>query len=505
MFPRKKRLRKAVFLLFCLFLLAVMPLSASASVLPSEETVTVRLSAYESINHSYYFRNESFTLSRPASLGDLLAAAKERGLILGFAVKEGWITAVRYADNTRLKNGAYGEKSKFSVLLSKEDESRWFDALETLSLRDGAAYTLSYNAHLSGTVKSAASAQNSAAFVWDDSWEISLDTACRWLYSNHTRGSNRAVTALGIAKRSAASEDIVLLSQLKTFDESSVTALCQSLEACLYSGFSPRSIDGVDYLSRLCNMKAPEQCDTRTLCAVLRLYNSADFTIDDSVRLSRRAILQTLLKRQREDGGFARSGLAESDLLTTAQTLCALEEYRDLEIVDSAVQNGISFLSDPELRDQMFFGGNSGSIQQVSWMIIAMCCCKLPFDDVYFSESGITYADLLLQYMKVSGGFARQRGGYEDETATAFAIAAMQALKCGGNPFVTEDFPLAALEAPERSVSASVPQQQEKAASVQTKQKSAKVSAGFVLAISFIALYLAAEIFFLIRRHRKQE
>ncbi len=504
MLQRKKRLLAAGLLLLLLSIFTVTPSAVSASVSSEEETITVRFSAYESINHSYYFQKETFTLQKPADLCDLLCAAKERGLIRSFAVQEGLIIAVRYADNTRLKNGSYGTKSSFSVLLTKDDEVRQLDALETLSLRDGATYTLSYDAYLSDMARNTASARKETTFFWDDSWEVSLDTACRWLYSNHTRGSNSAVTALGVAKRSATPEDIVLLTQLKTIDDSSVSALCRSLDACVYSGFSPRNIGGIDYLLRLCNMKQPDQCDTRVLCAVLRLYNSADFTIDDGVCLSRRAIIQTLLKRQQEDGGFARNDFSDADPLTTAQTLCALQSYRDLETVDSAVQNGISFLSDPVLRDKMFFGESGGSIEQISWIIIAMCCCDLPFDDIYFSEAGITYADLLLQYMKVSGGFSMRRGGAENEAATVLAIFAMQALKCGGDPFSVDDATLVALDAPQQSIEVSALPQKEKTVA-QPEKKGVKVSVGFVLAIGFIMLYLAAEIFFLIRRRRKQE
>lgn len=401
-----------------------------------QEPVRVIFSIREYITDSYYFERVTMTVQQPATLGTLLQCCADAGYLTDFVFDESGLQTLYFANGTSLSVGDYGSRSGFEITQG----GRKLSTLENLNLRDGKEYVLNYKADTANAVPclSMDTVVGDSVWKWDDSWEATLDSACDWLYNNRTRGSYGAVTALGVAKRSANPTDVVLLTEMVEVDTEHLDGLIKFLYAAAYSGYTHPTVDGRDLFYLLQNFCAAAQCTTTQLCSILQLYDGFDFSVSDETFLSRNAIVQELLKRQKPGGGFSQRRNSSAVISVTAQTVTVLQPYRDLTVVDTAVQSGVSFLSAPDVRDKLFSGEEDVECSTIAKMVIAMCSCRLPMYDVYFTKDGLTYADLLLRYMRVSGGFARKSGQGESESATEAAIIALCALQQMSNPYVTE-------------------------------------------------------------------
>ena len=402
----------------------------------NEEPITVTFSIREYITDSYYFERIPMAVEQPATFAALLESCVQSGYLDGYLFDESGLQTLHFVNGTSLSVGDYGEKSGFQMIHS----GRRLATLENLHLRDAREYVLMYKADPSNPIPclSRNAVTGDSVWKWNDSWEATMDSACDWLYNNRMRGSYDAITALGVAKRSANPTDVVLLTQMVDVNTGQLDSLIHLLYAAAYCGYSHPTLDGRDLFYQLQNYCAVQLCSTTQLCAILQLYDGLEFTVSDDVRLSRKAIVQELLKRQKPDGGFAQRQSSNAGISITAQALTVLVPYRDLYVVDKAVQNGVSFLSAPDVRDKLFSSDPNVECTTIAQMVIAMCSCRLPMYDVYFTKDGLTYADLLLRYMRVSGGFAQTVGQAESESATAAAIIAMRALQQMDNPYVDE-------------------------------------------------------------------
>ncbi len=420
-------------LLSLLAVLCFLPVPAAASPVTPEQPITVTFSAREYITNSHYFKEVPFSYEELPDFGELMASAKESGLIREYLFEGDMLQSVTFLNGTTLQKGAYGKESDFRLVF----EGLSYPANALLPLVSGKHYTLQYKIKESDTggFLTGVETDVSQHLIWDESWDAVLDSACDWLYYNRTRGSKQAVTALGVAARPANPTDVVLLTQMVGVDTEDLSSLISVVYACAYSGYSHPRVGSEDLFYKIQNYSDPQACTTKQLCDILRLYDAFSFEIDTTVRLSRGAIVKELLERVNDDGGFCPRPWRGSDIEASANAIAALQEYRDLRAVDTAVVDGISYLSSPEVRDKLFSTEEPVSSTVVSRVIIAMSCCGLPYHDVYFTKDGMTYADLLLQYLSVSGGFSIKPGENEEEEATAAAVIAMCALREKSDPY----------------------------------------------------------------------
>lgn len=404
------------------------------AVFADEKQITVTFSVREYITNSYYFEDVSIRLPENAVLMNLLEACESSGLIAGYSFEGETLNTLLFPDGTALRAGDYGRFSGFEVV----SESRRLDAHQSLRLRDNRRYVLSYKVHPNDRTARISKTDRTPVrrWEWNDSFEATLDSACGYLYQYRSRGSLDAVTALGVARHAANPVDVVLLTQMSDVRTDSLDELLNLLYAVTYCGYSHPTVDGTDLFMKLQSFQDARMCTTAQLCGVLQLYDGYGFTVSDDMPLSRRTIISALLSRINQDGGFSSNGQTNSSVLLTAKAITVLQPYRDLEIIDTAVLGGISYLSSPEVRDRMFAADEDCA--EVAAMLVAMCSCQLPIHDVYFTKDGMTYADLLLRYMCVSGGFSNRIDGAAEDRSTAGAVIALRALRQMDNPYITD-------------------------------------------------------------------
>ncbi len=485
-----------VMLLFCLFAFGG---RAYATEVDEPQPINITFSAKEYITNSHYFQDIPFTFEDTVTFSMLLEKACEQGYLKEYLFEEDWLVSVTFQNGTTLTKGGYGDQSGFYLVF----DGALYPPYALTELIPDESYTLQYKLSYdnNGAWLTTDEKRLTEETVWNESWNATLDSACDWLYYNRTRGSKQAIMALGIARRPANPTDIVLLTQLTSVNTENCTELIQTVYAAAYSGYSHPTVGDRDLFLLLQNYCDPAECLTEELCAILRLYDAFDFDIDTGVALSRGAIVGELLERVNDDGGFCPRRWRGSSIEATANAIAVLQEYRDLSAVDTAVLDGISYLSSPQVRDELFDPESTVTCSTVSRMIIAMCSCHLPFHDVYFTKDGSTYADLLLQYMSVSGGFSELLSGTEDETATALAVVAMCAMQKQGDPYLS-DATLVALQIDAKEENKAVP------ATVSPAQPPTfflQIKGGFWLALGSVAMVFVIQIIRYLRKKKKEK
>ncbi len=66
---------------------------------------------------------------------------------------------------------------------------------------------------------------------------------------------------------------------------------------------------------------------------------------------NREKLVDEILEKEQEDGGFSLSTDGDSDVDITAMALTALAPYKDEEKVSTAIENGFSWLSSQQQAD----------------------------------------------------------------------------------------------------------------------------------------------------------
>lgn len=164
----------------------------------------------------------------------------------------------------------------------------------------------------------------------------------------------------------------------------------------------------------------------------LLVLDSFDFSLPSEGQALQAQLVQSILQKQQESGGFALSGTqADPDL--TAMAIQALAPHRDDPTVQQAIEKAVARLSEMQTSRGDFpawGGANAGSVAQV---IIALCCLDIdPLTEERFIKDGHTLLDALLQFRLEDGSFAHtlQQDGENrsNAMATEQALCALVAL-----------------------------------------------------------------------------
>lgn len=133
----------------------------------------------------------------------------------------------------------------------------------------------------------------------------------------------------------------------------------------------------------------------------------------------------THILEKQSSGGWSLMG-AEPEADLTAMVLQALAKYRDREDVASAVEQGLSVLSEIDFDTS----------ESVSQTIVALCELGIAVDDSRFVREGKTLLDQLLAYRTEDGMFRHTADTDGDLLATEqafYALAAIALVEKGGS------------------------------------------------------------------------
>ncbi|MCC8135169.1 MAG: DUF4430 domain-containing protein [Ruminococcus sp.] len=160
----------------------------------------------------------------------------------------------------------------------------------------------------------------------------------------------------------------------------------------------------------------------------LILLNSGDF----SCSADESEIVEALLARQNEQGGWALSG-SVSDPDVTSMAIQALSAYRSNPTVQSSIDTALKLLSSMQQSDGGFKSYGTSNSESCAQVIIALCQLGIdPQGDTDFIKNGNSILDALMTYQCESGGFSHISGGGENGIATYQAYEAMTAVTYSG-------------------------------------------------------------------------
>ena len=138
-------------------------------------------------------------------------------------------------------------------------------------------------------------------------------------------------------------------------------------------------------------------------------------------------IVQTLVDRQNEDGGWSVSG-TRSDADVTAMTLQALAVHK--ELCGDAVERALACLSEMQREDGGYVSYGVSNAESCCQVIIALTALGIdPETDARFAKNGYSVMDALQRFRLADGSYAHAEGGKRNDHACKQALLAFVALE----------------------------------------------------------------------------
>lgn len=154
------------------------------------------------------------------------------------------------------------------------------------------------------------------------------------------------------------------------------------------------------------------------LAFALIVLDSKNYTVPNNAKLSRMDIVNQILDKELENGGFAITG-SVMDVDVTAIVLQALAPYYDYKNVKTTVNRCLEKLSELQQNSGAYRTLGKENAESTAQVIIALTSLNInPFTDKRFIKNGNSTVDALLSFQQSNGGFCHIKGYMSDNIAT---------------------------------------------------------------------------------------
>ena len=222
-----------------------------------------------------------------------------------------------------------------------------------------------------------------------------------------------------------------------TLDENRYTEYSRLILALTAIGRDPQNVGGYNLLLPLADLEKTTAQGVNGAAFALLALDCGGYELPQNsaaaVQATRDGYVDAILTRQNADGGWSLGGGA-SDPDLTAMALQALARYRSRADVSTAVEAGLSCLSQMQAENGAFSSWGTESSESVSQVLTALTELGLSLDDARFVKNGQTLEDVLLRFAQDDGSFAHtpEDGGNLLATTQAFyALTALQRARDG--------------------------------------------------------------------------
>ncbi|AZN42712.1 S-layer homology domain-containing protein [Paenibacillus albus] len=179
---------------------------------------------------------------------------------------------------------------------------------------------------------------------------------------------------------------------------------------------------GLDLVEKIYNSSVMEAQGLNGPIFALLALDSGDFSTPANAVWNRDKLLESILAKQKNDGGFALFGdVSDPDI--TAMALTALAPYRTQSAVQTAGQKAVNWLSANQQSNGGYLSSDVDSSEGVAQAIIALTSNGIDPTSTPFTKNGITLLDKLFTYLQADGGFSH----VTDPQAAADFMATEQA------------------------------------------------------------------------------
>lgn len=149
----------------------------------------------------------------------------------------------------------------------------------------------------------------------------------------------------------------------------------------------------------------------------LYLMDCKNYEVPEDALWTREKILDAILEKQYEDGGFALGGAKSSDADITAIVLTALAPYAEDPEVLSASEAAFARLSEIQKSDGTMVTYGERTSESTAWTLIALSAWnRNALTDKQFIKEGNTLYDALKLFQLEDGSFIHSLDGKEPET-----------------------------------------------------------------------------------------
>ena len=224
-------------------------------------------------------------------------------------------------------------------------------------------------------------------------------------------------------------------------DSRRVTENARAAIAFTALGQDASNVYGYDLLAPLADMNKVTNQGINGAIWTLTAFDSGDYDIPKidasaaaknnaggaAVQTTRAKLINTIVGREIDGGGFALSG-SEADIDITAMALTALAPYRNEEKAKGAIDRGVTLLSKSQNSNGGYTAYGSENSESTAQTVIALCTLGIdPDADKRFIKNGNSLIDNLLSYQLEDGSFEHTKGGGSDLMATEQALLSLAA------------------------------------------------------------------------------
>ncbi|MGN1130979.1 MAG: prenyltransferase/squalene oxidase repeat-containing protein [Ruminococcus sp.] len=208
----------------------------------------------------------------------------------------------------------------------------------------------------------------------------------------------------------------------KGLENTKVTDMHRTALALISCGADITSLNGNSFLADCTyNYNAYSSLDKQGvngLAFALIVLDSKNFTVPKNAKLSRLDIVNQILDKELENGGFAITG-SVMDADVTAIVLQALAPYYDNKNVKVTVDRCIENLSKLQQDNGAYRSLGKENAESTAQVIIALTSLNInPLTDKRFIKNGNSTVDALLSFQQSNGGFCHIKGYMSDNIAT---------------------------------------------------------------------------------------
>ncbi|HEY2421168.1 MAG TPA: DUF4430 domain-containing protein [Neobacillus sp.] len=188
----------------------------------------------------------------------------------------------------------------------------------------------------------------------------------------------------------------------------------------LAAGGDPTNIEGYNLIEAIYNGDVTKGLNG--VAYALIALDSANFKVPETAQWTREKLVQLLLEKQNQDGGWTWDITSlTSDIDTTGMVLVALAPYKNNAGVKEKIDSALQYVTKQFTESKI---DNSSTAAQV---IIALSALGIDANGSQFTKNNESLIQFLLTFQNTDGGFDWQGGDESDPFTTAQGIQALAA------------------------------------------------------------------------------
>ena len=322
------------------------------------------------------------------------------------------------------------------------------DGFSSLSDEDKTMVSQLKQDKLAAAVLKMAELRNASLSTFKDAYKTTGDYLAELLKGNETFGTEWPVIGLARAGRTADMDAAEYYADVeKTVEENGSSKLhaskstenSRTILALTAIGKDVTDVAGYNLLEPLADLNYLKKQGINGPIWALIALDSHNYEIpkvsEEGVQATRENIIDTILKAELEDGGWALSGeTADPDM--TAMAIQALAPYYSGNAqVEVAVDKALDCLSALQNADGGYTSWGTTNSESCAQVLTALTALKIdPLTDVRFIKNGNSVMDALLGFYVEGGGFSHTPDGEVNGMATEqgyYALASYARMQAG--------------------------------------------------------------------------